>query len=505
MTDILLTTLNAKYAHTAFGLRYLAANMGPLGERTAIAEFTIDQRPVEVVEAIVAAAPKIVGLGVYIWNAEACHAIAELLRRVAPKVCIVVGGPEVSHEIEDQPWLRLVDYVVQGEGDERFPQLCARILEGRRPLQRVLDGGQPDLASLRLPYSLYSDHDLEHRVVYVEASRGCPYRCEFCLSSLDQRVRSFPLNELLAAFDELMVRGARQFKFVDRTFNLDLRRSAAILEFFLSRVELGLFLHFEMVPDRLPDALRGLIAQFPAGSLQFEVGIQTFDEAVGGRIQRRQNIARTFENLDFLREHTQVHLHTDLIIGLPGEPAETFGVGLDRLIAAGVQEVQVGVLKRLRGTPISRHAEAFAMVFEPRPPYAILSNRDIDFPAMQRLKRFALVWDTFWNRGDFARSMRALWGDGSPFAETLALADVVYSRRGRVHGISLENRAAILADQLVVRRGYSRDAVATMIHDDFDRHGRRPPPLWRERKRSTKGKPNVAVPVRQQRHLQQRG
>lgn len=502
MPDILLTTLNAKYAHAAFGLRYLVANMGELGDRTELIEFTIDQRPIEVVEAIVAASPQIVGLGVYIWNAEASAAIVELLRRVAPKICIVVGGPEVSHEIDDQPWLRDVDYVVGGEGDERFAELCQRVLDGRRPLQRVLDGGQPDLERLQLPYDHYTEHDLAHRVIYVEASRGCPYRCEFCLSSLDKRVRSFPLDALLAAFDRLIDRGARQFKFVDRTFNLDLRRSAAILEFFLARIDRGLFLHFEMVPDRLPDELRQLITQFPAGSLQFEVGIQSFDAEVGRRIQRRQDIDRTFDNLAFLRDHTGVHLHTDLIIGLPGETVDSFGAGLDRLIAAGVQEVQVGVLKRLRGTPIARHAEAFAMVFEPRPPYAILSNADIDFATMQRLKRFSLVWDTFWNRGDFAESMRMLWGDESPFRVTLAFADFLYKQRGRVHGISMDNRGVSLAKYLVEYRGRAQDEVEGALQRDFDRHRRRLPPLWRDGKAKARGKSASAVPARQQRHLE---
>src|SRR5690606_38756406 len=166
----------------------------------------------------------------------------------------------------------------------------------------------------------------------------------------------------------------------------------------------------------------------------------------GERIKRRQSLERTFDNLRFLREETGVHLHTDLIIGLPGESAESFGAGLDRLVAAGVQEIQVGVLKRLRGTPISRHTQEFAMVYEARPPYSILRNAVIDFATMQRLKRFSLVWDVFWNRGNLRLMMTRLWAGGSPFERTLALSDWIFERVGRVHGISLENRARLLAE-----------------------------------------------------------
>src|SRR5207249_98530 len=153
------------------------------------------------------------------------------------------------------------------------------------------------------------------------------------------------------------------------------------------------FLHFEMIPDRLPDALRQPIAQFPAAALQFEVGIQTFNEEVSARISRRQDNAKLADNLRFLREQTGVHVHADLIVGLPGEGIDSFAAGFDRLVALGPQEIQVGMLKRLRGTPIIRHDGEFAMVYSPHAPYEILQTRDIDFPTMQRLRRLARYWD----------------------------------------------------------------------------------------------------------------
>ena len=188
-------------------------------------------------------------------------------------------------------------------------------------------------------------------------------------------MRQVPLPALLDQLQRLLDRGVKQFKFVDRTFNLNVNVSRAILEFFLARYQQGHFFHFEMVPDRLPEALREIIAAFPPGALQFEVGIQTFNEEVGGLIKRRQNYDRLEENFHFLRGQTGVHIHADLIVGLPGETVESFGTGFDRLIALRPQEIQVGILKRLRGTPIVRHDTEWQMIYNPHPPYEILTEQ----------------------------------------------------------------------------------------------------------------------------------
>lgn len=187
-----------------------------------------------------------------------------------------------------------------------------------------------------MPYDEYSDADLAHRLLYVEASRGCPFKCEFCLSALDKTAWSFDLDRFLAEMQRLYERGARNFKFVDRTFNLKVDDSARILQFFLDRLaEEGsagsLFVHFEVIPDHLPERLRQLIAKFPPGALQLEVGIQTFNVEVQQRISRRQDNEKSEANLRWLLEHSQAHLHTDLIFGLPGETLESFARGFDRL------------------------------------------------------------------------------------------------------------------------------------------------------------------------------
>ncbi len=417
--DILLATLNAKFIHCAFGLRYLHANLGELQPRAALLEFEIQQRPLDIVEKLLARRPRIVGLGVYIWNVRETTEVVSLLKRLAPEVIVILGGPEVSYEWKEQEIVRLADHVITGEADMKFAEVCAQLLSAPAalalapPLPKIIPAELPKLEDVALPYDLYTPHDLAHRVVYVEASRGCPFTCEFCLSSLDIPVRQFPLEKFLAAMEGLLTRGATQFKFVDRTFNLNLMVSRAILQFFLARMRPGLFVHFEMVPDRLPEALRAVIAQFPAGSLQFEVGVQTFDEQTSRNISRRQDHAKLAENLTWLRSHTGVHVHADLIVGLPGEDIESFARGFDRLVALGPQEIQVGILKRLRGTPIVRHDSEYALRYSAHPPYELLCNRDLDFATMQRLRRFARYWDLVANSGNFSASAPLIWAEST--------------------------------------------------------------------------------------------
>jgi radical SAM superfamily enzyme YgiQ (UPF0313 family) len=538
MPDIVLTTLNARYAHAAFGLRYLLANLGPLKDRTTLLEFDIAQRPVDILETILNQSPRIVGIGVYIWNVEQASRLVADLKRVRPDILLVLGGPEVSYEIDQQEITRLADYVIAGEADQAFAQLCERLLAGDRPSERIIhaalpqfevkphgrlsvgvsDVSSPDQRSsttgaLALPYEHYTDEDIRQRVVYVEASRGCPFKCEFCLSSLDIPVRNVPLENFLAGMQSLLDRGLRKFKFVDRTFNLNLNISRSILQFFLDRYQPGMFLHFELIPDRLPDALKEPIKAFPPGALQFEVGIQTFDDDVCERISRRQDAQKVEANLRWLRAETGVHVHADLIVGLPGEDLSTFGRGFDRLVALGPQEIQVGMLKRLRGTPIIRHDAEFGMRYSQHPPYEILATNAVPFDQMQRMRRFARYWDLVANSGNFVRSTPMLWTNaagemGSPFQSFLAFSDWLHARAGRQHAIALGTLSELLFEYLTQQQRKNQQAVATAIWHDIRQGGRRDGPDFLRpfvseedlrQQRRTLAKP--ALPARQARHL----
>ncbi|MBF0096223.1 MAG: DUF4080 domain-containing protein [Magnetococcales bacterium] len=501
MANIVLVALNARYQHSAFGLRYLLANLAELRPQATLLEFEQSDLMEEVAEAIAQQQPRIIGLSVYIWNVEAVRRLLRLLKCIAPHWPVVLGGPEVSHETAEQSWLALADYVICGEGEEAFVALCRSILAGTPPPEKILHPPLPDLERLVLPYAEYSTQDIAQRVIYVERARGCPYRCAFCLSALDERVRLLPRQKFLQAMADLLARGVRQFKFVDRTFNLALEESVAILDFFRAHLDLGLFIHLEMVPDRLPLPLRALIVQFPPGTLQFEVGIQSFNPEVQARIDRRWQRAESLANLRWLVEESGVHLHTDLIIGLPGESLASFADGFDQLLAINPQEIQVGILKRLRGAPIARYSAEFAMVYNPDPPYDLLANDQLDFLLLRRLKRFARYWDLFGNSGRF-QQVRTLFGQqGSAFGQFLQLSDWLYATIGRTHAISLRDQFSYLQRGLTEGLGWDAERVQTALIVDFQHSTLHDPP---DCLKGVTGRPGMRrsdpLPARQRRH-----
>ena len=474
---IVLATLNAKYIHASLGLRCLLANMDRHGgaglrARTQLREFVIQQRPTQIVEDLLALNPQVIGLGIYIWNVVETTQVVRLLKTLRPDIKIVLGGPEVSYETESQEICRLADHVVTGWGDVSFPKLCRALLDGPKPLMKVVIGEQPALQELALPYDEYTAEDLAKRLLYVEASRGCPFKCEFCLSSLDKTAWAFELDGFMAKMDTLFQRGARNFKFVDRTFNLKVDFSVRILQFFLDRMVPDLFVHFEVVPDSLPDRLKALIVQFPAGSLQFEVGIQSFNPEVQQRISRKQDNAKTADNLRWLVGESQAHVHADLIFGLPGETLQSFADGFDRLYELAPHEIQFGILKRLRGTPITRHTADFAMAYDPQTPYTILQTSTIDFATMQRIQRFARYWEMVANSGRFSAALRLLLRDdaeaaGSAFGHFLAFSDWLWRTTAKTHEFALEKLVDVLFDHLTTVRGLNDDAVRAALMADY--------------------------------------
>lgn len=462
---IILVTLNARYTHASLGLRYIHANLGEWQEQAQIMEFTIAMRPLEMAEQLLSCQPKVIGLGVYIWNIVETTALVELLKTLAPDVVIVLGGPEVSHETAQQRITQLADYVITGPAEISFRHLCSQLLNGQKPLAKVITGEQVALSQLALPYQQYTDADLATRSIYVEASRGCPFKCEFCLSALDKTAYPFELQRFLAEMDTLWQRGLRQFRFVDRTFNLKIQTTVAILDFFLQRLDADTFLHFELIPDHLPEALKERISRFPAGTLQFEIGIQTFNPVVQALISRKQDNAKSADNIRWLREHSHAHLHTDLIFGLPGEDLQSFGEGFDQLVRLNPHEIQLGILKRLRGAPIIRHTQDFSMVYNPQPPYNILRTDRVDFATMQQMGRFARYWDMIGNSGRFGYTLPLLLGE-EPFARFWQLSAWVYAQGQQTHQIALP-RLFVLVHGAGLDLGIGQDELEAALVQDY--------------------------------------
>ncbi len=468
--NIVLTTLNSKYIHSSFSLRYLYANLDELQAQSTIMEFTIHDRSTDMAEKLLARRPKIMGFSVYIWNVVETTELVRLLKTIAPEVVIVLGGPEVSH-LPDQPEVvDLADFVIQGPGETSFKALCDQLLHGETPPSEHIKGIPKALEELNMPYEYYSDEDIKNRILYVEASRGCPFKCEFCLSSLDRTSKTFTLDRFLEAMDRLYQKGARHFKFIDRTFNLKMAHSSAILQFFLDRMDPDLTVHFEVIPDRLPDKLRELLVQFPANSLQFEIGVQTFDPEIQSLISRRQDNDKTHENLAWLRENTQAHIHADLIFGLPGDTLANFALSFDQLVALNPQEIQLGILKRLRGAPINRHTQTYQMRYNPAPPYTILSTDRISFQDLQRVGRFARYWDIFGNSGRFKNTLPLLMST-QPFDRFMQFSDLLFAHEQSTWKIALRRQFVLLYQVLTERMGLEEESVFECLQQDFDRSG----------------------------------
>ena len=503
MSAIVLASFSARYQHAAFGLRYLQANLGDLQAGSALLEFDLQKPPAEATAAILAHAPRIVGLGAYIWNIPQTAALLAALRGAAPGLVLVLGGPEISFESETHPLTPLADFVLCGEADLAFAGLCRAVLAGHPPGEKILRAPPPDPAHLALPYQLYTDHDLATRFTYLEASRGCPFGCEYCVSAIERGVRRFALGKILPEFERLLARGMRRVKFVDRTFNLDADFGRAVLDLFyafaegratppaeptitdgsagrLAPTKEGLQVHLEITPSCLTPPWRELLRRAPPGLLRLEVGVQTFDEAINARIGRQQSAAAAEDALRFLRTETGALIHADLIAGLPGQTLENFAADFDRMIRLQPHELQVGILKRLRGTAIARHDAEWDVRWNPAPPYDLLANQLLDAATMDRLKRFARFWELLGNRGRFEHTLPLLWsapGD-SPFARAWKLCDQLFSKFGKTHGIPLFELAYALFEHLVAGLGFEKARVATALRADLARSGALHLPNW---------------------------
>ncbi len=299
-------------------------------------------------------------------------------------------------------------------------------------------------------------------------------------------MRFFDLDRLLPEFERLIDRGVRQFKFMDRTFNANIDHAVRVMEFFLARMTPGLRLHFEMMPDRFPERLRSVIARFPAGTLHFEIGVQTYNEKVARRIKRHQKMELIDDNLRFLRNDAGALIHADLIAGLPGESLESFAAGFDRLAALRPHELQFGILKRLRGAPIGRHDAEWEMVYNPDPPYEITRNKQIDKPQMDRLKRFAKYWELIANRGNFEETLPLIVG-GSPFARFMELSDWLHGKVGRDFGIPLRDLAGLVFRYSTTELKQSADAIDEILQRDYQRTAKRETPNFKSPKSKVQG------------------
>jgi len=447
---VLLTAVNAKFIHSNLAVRYLKACTRDIGYDCDIMEFSINDRREKVLETLAMEKPDVVAFSCYIWNIDYVKYLGRHLRLVRPECIIIYGGPEVSFDSAQFLENNDGDFVIEGEGEETYRELILRMLDlgicregiaenirglGIRGLYTKTEvsvhyGGKRelmDMGKIAFPYDGFSD--LENKIVYYEASRGCPFNCKYCLSSTSRGVRFHSIERVKAELAYLAGRDVKLVKFVDRTFNCNREFAMSIWEFLIKLGGTTRY-HFEISADILSAQELELLAKAPPGLFQFEVGVQTTNNDVLRTINRQVNFEDIKEKVCELEKLRNIKQHLDLIAGLPGEDFESFKRSFNDVFSIRPEEIQLGFLKLLKGSQMRAEAEDWGMVYSPEPPYEILKTKDISYEELAVLKRVEEVVDKYYNSGKFEDIIDFfLPRFDSPFDFFLELGDF-FHRRG---------------------------------------------------------------------------
>jgi radical SAM superfamily enzyme YgiQ (UPF0313 family) len=448
---ILLTTINAKWIHASLALRLLAANLGKHKDNCVIEEFALRQPLNEKLDGIKKHNARIIGISVSIWNLAQTTELLRNLRenQKEDRPIIVLGGPEVSVIDSGAEIFKYADYLIKGEGERLFCELCASLIDNpvKHSSCKIISQTEAlSLTTIQSAYSLYTDEDLQKKLIYVESVRGCPYKCTFCQSGAMQGLQDFPMQDFLKEMDTLIKRGAKRFKFLDRSFNVNIKRAITIMEFFLAVFNArnmqtdGMFVHFEITPSDIPQELLDIMCKFPAGTLRLEIGIQTLNPATQTLIGRKVFAGKELQTVRTICGHTNAIVHADLITGLPDEDLGSFAAGFDSLYACKPAEIQLGILKCLGGTIITAEAEKYGIVYSKQAPYEVIETAALQKSDMDRIKNFARFWELIVNRGAFNDLLPAIFDSEPPdkssvFYTFLKLSDYLLLKFERNWGI----------------------------------------------------------------------
>lgn len=432
----LLIAVNSKYIHAALAPWYLKAACRPECGEVKVMEFTINDSPDSVLARIYSEQPDTAAFSCYIWNIGFVLKLAANLKKVLPHTTIILGGPEVTYDSEDVLGkYDFVDYVLAGEGEASISGLLLNITRSGRNRELELqsipglsyrnsEGNVvsnraaviENLDSICTPYTDEMLSSLGNRIAYFESSRGCPFSCSYCLSSITKGVRYFSLDRVFRDLTRLAGSGARQVKFVDRTFNCNRERAVEIIRFIIDNFtdENGkamLNFHFEAAADLFDDRLLEVLAQAPRGLVQFEIGVQTVNTDTLEAINRKTDLYILFGNFRKLRQLDNIHLHLDLIAGLPYENYESFVHSFNSVYAARPHQLQLGFLKLLKGSALRAASESYGFVFRDYPPYEVLCNNFIKYDELIILKGIEDLVDRYFNSGRFANTLSYIIGN----------------------------------------------------------------------------------------------
>ena len=417
----LITTLNSKYIHKSLSLRLLYVATKEYHE-VDFKEYTIKEDLDTIANDIIEQKVQVVAFSVYIWNVDLIKILIDKLKKMDPQLVIVIGGPEVSYEIDYFLDNFKIDYLISGEGEVAFKELLD-CLETQQPIniQGISRKDKRDyqqtkpvdlqyLETLESPYLLKRDlADMDKRILYFETSRGCPYQCQYCLSSLEKGLRFFSLDYLKAQLSLLLDSGVKTIKLLDRSFNAKTAHALAILEFIFKHYRPEIQFQFEINGDVLDQRIIDYINDYaPRGLLRFEIGIQSTYEPTNEIVKRYQNFERLSEVIKQLQQNHKIDFHLDLIAGLPLENLERFARSFDDVFAFYPKELQLGFLKLLRGTSLRKEAKKYGYVYDENPPYELLYSNDLSPEDIGKIHLAEEMLEKFWNSGKMPITMNTV-------------------------------------------------------------------------------------------------
>lgn len=414
--NVVLSTLNSKFIHSSLALRYLKAYGEAHGQAYDIVEYTINMPVLHILSDITEHDIDILGFACYIWNIEMTLHVVDMVKAVRPDIKIVLGGPEVSFTADELlERCPNIDYIVQGEGEEAFHALVTALQLGNDGLNPVIPGVRgrrdgsilgsleavevSDLSTIPFPYTEEDMEDLEHKIIYYESSRGCPFSCQYCLSGNKNTVRFFPQERTLEELQWFIDHGVKQVKFVDRTFNCAPHHHRPLMEF-MRDSDTDMNFHLEMEPELMTEWETNILCETPPGRIQIEVGVQSTHKKTLDAINRYNDWPYIQKSIRPIIQAGRTHVHMDLIVGLPHEDFNRFGQSFNDLFSLQPHALQIGFLKLLKGSGVRRMRE-YKYVADPLAPYEVLSTHVLPYDDVRFLKYFEDVFERFYNSERF--------------------------------------------------------------------------------------------------------
>lgn len=414
--NVVLSTLNSKFIHSSLALRYLKAYGEAHGQAYDIVEYTINMPVLHILSDITEHDIDVLGFACYIWNIEMTLHVVDMVKAVRPDIKIVLGGPEVSFTADELlERCPNIDYIVQGEGEEAFHALVTALQLGNDGLNPVIPGVRGrrngsilgsaeavevrDLSTIPFPYTEEDMEDLEHKIIYYESSRGCPFSCQYCLSGNKNTVRFFPQERTLQELQWFIDHGVKQVKFVDRTFNCAPHHHRPLMEF-MRDSDTDMNFHLEMEPELMTEWETNILCETPPGRIQIEVGVQSTHKKTLDAINRYNDWPYIQKSIRPIIQAGRTHVHMDLIVGLPHEDFNRFGQSFNDLFSLQPHALQIGFLKLLKGSGVRRMRE-YKYVADPLAPYEVLSTHVLPYDDVRFLKYFEDVFERFYNSERF--------------------------------------------------------------------------------------------------------